>query len=435
MPTTSTSRTGLTVSDLTGGLARSAPVTGATLRGRGLPWKYYLGYTIARLSGLIILPIVSRALGADGLGRFEVALAAMTATTIVLDAGAGAAVIRFSRDQSFPRRDLLGAAVSVQSLAVLTAAAIFIPVMAFTAPAGESVLLLCGIVVAFAICEGFAVLGSGLLRSELRDGTYLGLSVTRLAITGIVGGLGTLAIGVPGALLGVAVGGAGFAGYALLRWRMVPHGHKIGGGDSRRRLATYGLPLMATTMSTWSLALSDRLFLQSSVSAHDLGQYSANYRVGSVILTFLAAPFALAWLPVAQYAEPEERRHLVQRWALGFTLVCLVAGLIVTAGSSALVRGVFGSAFETDRLVVALTAGSGWLAGMYYLVATPLLVGDATRPLAVAAFLGVIATLALNAGLIPTWGAHGAALATLAGYALLCAFTAIATRRVARRAA
>jgi O-antigen/teichoic acid export membrane protein len=383
-------------------------------------WRYYLGFGLGRLAGLLVIPVVGHLLGPAGVGQFEVAIAVVLATAIVFDAGVGAAVLRFSGDHRFERGDVIAASGVVQIAAIGAAVVLFVPVMAVLSPHGQPRWALCLILAAFCVVEGFAVLGGAIVRSDGHDRLYLRLGVLRLVLTAALGTCGALAAGVPGALLGVAFGGSGFAWLALRRWRAAPG---FGSAEARRRIARYGVPLIATTVSTWCLALSDRLFLRSEVTSAQLGQYAANYRLGSVVITFLAAPVALMWLPEVQRCLPELRGRLQRSWMVALTAASAVAvaGLVIVSGIA--IPLLFGSEFHVDRIVVGLVAGAGWLAGLYYLVATPLLLSDSTVGMSAAALVAVVVAIGLNAILIPAHGAHGAAVATIAAYATLTGVT------------
>ena len=396
-----------------------------------LPWRYYVGHGLGRLSGLVVLPVLSRETGPEGLGRYEVALAVMLAATIVLDAGIGSAVIRYAQDPEVARRELLGAAGVVQAAAAVVAAVAFVPLMLVLGPEGEPVWPLLLALALFAVVESAAVLGSGILRSEGDDRRFLALSASRFAIVAVAGSGGAVLAGVPGALAGVAIGGAGFAAFALRRWVAA---RSLGTTAVRGRVARYGLPLMATTMAMWSMSLSDRLFLQHAVSGAELGRYSANYRLGSVVLTFVAAPLIVAWFAEAHRTPVELRARRARAWTRGFSLAALPAAAALAGGSYVLVPAIFGGAFEADPLIVGLVGLSGWLAGLHYLLATPMVVADGTARLAAVAAAAFAATLILNALLIPRWGAEGAAAATVLAYGTLCALTGLAARRAPGRA-
>jgi O-antigen/teichoic acid export membrane protein len=391
-----------------------------------LPWRYYLGFTIGRGAALLVLPVVARVLGPSGLGQLEVALALMLAATIVLDAGPGTAIVRYWHDDRFERRDVLGAAIALQIGAAAVASILFVSASLTLGLDTYDQLLLAVAIVAFAFVEGLAVLGSAMLRSDDREQVFLRLSCVRLVVAGGLGSVGAVALGVPGPLLAIALCGIGFAALPV---RHLLAERSFGTKQLRRRLARYGFPLVATAAAMWCLALSDRLFLKAFVSSSAIGEYSANYRLGSLVLAFIAPPLALMWLPVAQRTAPGERANKTRKWAINFTIVALGMTAAVTGAAVVIVPAVFGAQFEADPLVVGLIGTAGWTAGLYYLVATPLFVGDLTHVIAVCAIATICINLVLTPALIAMLGVDGAAIATALSYAALCGTVAVGARR------
>ena len=294
---------------------------------------------------------------------------------------------------------------------------------------GEPAPLLLAVLAAFAFVEGYAVIGAGLLRARAHDGVFLALSSGRLVITAGAAAAGAELAGAAGALLGVALGGVGFAVYGVAQLAKSP---SAGTRRTRTLILRYGLPLIVTTAMTWSLSVSDRVVLGVTASHEVLGQYAASYRLGSVVLIFLAGPLALAWIPVARAAaDPAARRAVAGQWFARFTLAALGSVVVLVAVPGMGVPAVFGPEFEADRLVVACAGVGGWLAGLFYLIATPVLTAEATRSLIGVSVLVVVVNTAVNMALIPAHAGRGAAVATLISYSMLCAITYARVRRMA----
>jgi O-antigen/teichoic acid export membrane protein len=390
------------------------------------PWRFYLGYALGRGAGLLALPVVAHIIGPAGIGRLEVATAILSAASIVLDAGIAAAVVRYLRDPRWDERTVTVSAFRLQLAVATLTMVLCAPVMLAVGPNDEPIVALVAIVVAYAYIEGFAILGGGLLRAAQSDGTYLSLSVVRLVMTVAVAVAGAEVAGATGALTGMAVGGAAFAVYALrVRMRI---GHARARRDVLVLMARYGLPLIAMTACSWTLALSDRLFLQAAVSPDKLGNYSANYRMGSLVLTFMVAPLMLGWLPRALALSPEARVAAQRRLTLAFSGVSIGAGICLCALSPFAIPLLFGDGFDGSPAVVGVIALVGWLGGLYHLILTPLLVSDSTRRVSVVALAATAVNLLANAILIPTLGTTGALIATLASYLVLVWFARLAVR-------
>jgi lipopolysaccharide exporter len=397
-----------------------------SLRSNGL-WRYYVGFAIGRLGGLFVLPVLSRILGPGQFGIFDASLAVVLGATIIVDAGLGTGLVRFI-GTGRSTTNLLGAAASIQIAASMGAIAIFAAPLLLIAGDTSSAPTLLGALVCYVFVEGFAIIGAGLLRGEGRDGLYLWLSILRLVVTAAAGVVGAVAAGAGGALFGIALGGLGFASLAVAKF---VGGRSLGTSELRGTLLRYGLPLTATSVMTWTLGLSDRIFLRATVSDVTLGLYSANYRVGGVIVIFVAAPLAQAWIGTIRVARARDAMDaLCIRWSHYFAVAALGTVVVLLAVANVGVPLMFGGQYAPDRFVIAAVGVAGWLLGLYYIISTPILSGTATSALAVVSIVTVAVTLVLNAALILPFGPHGAALATLLSALALCGATCVASARL-----
>lgn len=393
-------------------------------------WKYYLGFAIARIGTIVVLPIVAHLVGPERYGGFEAMVSVMLGAMIVGDAGLGTAMVRFVGDPGHDRVVLIRAAAKAQLIASLVAAAIAAVPMLLLAPSDVDPIVVLLALLAFTLVEGFSALGAGLLRADARNGRYLGLACLRLVTAASIGGIGAAQAGVAGGLFGVALAGLGFAVVAVvaaLRSGSAPTGSVA---DGRRVMLRYGLPLMLTSLMTWTLSLSDRVFLLALSGPIELAQYAASYRVGSLIMLFVTAPLALAWLPVARAAAHRvQRQRVTVRWSLGLAWCALGGGALIVMACPVLVPVLFGSGFESRPGIAAAVVVSAWFSGLYILVATEVLTSDATRPLAPVMVSVVSLNLVLNLAMISAWDATGAGLATVASYALLVVGVGLAVSR------
>jgi O-antigen/teichoic acid export membrane protein len=406
-------------------LAGNNVLTRLTALLQGVPWRFYSGYGIGRIAPLAVLPILTRVLTPGEFGSFDVLLAAVMLSSIVYDAGLGAAVIRYASAGRHASPDLIASGFTLQLLASAVGFVVAAPLLILSMPDTESILASLLALSVFALFEGLAVLESGFVRAEARDDLYLAFSIVRFVATFVFAAGGAILFGVPGALIGLGLGGIGFATHTLIRYWKV---RGFGSSETRRRLLRYGLPLTATTLAAWTLTLSDRVFLEASVPIAEIGEYGANYRLGSVTLVLFATPLVLAWLPVAQRLTPDERRATQRTWIRWYLLIAGAAVASLTAASLVLIPLVFGSGYEALPDIVFLIASSGLFGGVAILIATPLLVSQSTFRLAVVALFSVVFNVTVNFLLIPPFGVRGAAFATALSYVASLSATFFAVR-------
>ena len=276
------------------------------------------------------------------------------------------------------------------------------------------------------LVEGYAILASGIIRSEGRGRLFLVLSTTRLVLTASLAVLGVAVAGVVGAAAGIALGGLGFAVFGLIRWWQAA---SVGDRATRMKLIRYGVPLSTTTIAQWVLASFDRVLLKFEVAPATLGAYSANYRLGSVVLIFLAWPLAFVWTRDVQGMSLDERKDRTRSWTLSFSLAAAATTVVLTAASPLLIPGFFGSEFDAQPEIVALVGAAGWFGGVYFFLATPFLVAHSTIALARVSAIVVVISLLLNAALISRFQTEGAAVATVSSYGVLCLRYSYCSRR------
>jgi O-antigen/teichoic acid export membrane protein len=392
-------------------------------------WKYYLGFALARIGTVAVLVVVAQMLGPERYGFFEASVSVMLAAMIVGDAGVGAAVVRFA-DEAADRGAVLHATAQIQLIASGVAFLVFLVPVLVLAPPDAAIAVVALALLSFAFVEGFGALGAGVLRARADNAGYLRLAVLRL-VTGLgVGAAGAEIGGAGGALFGVALAGLGFAviGVAPLLQRSGAAIHA-----DRRRILLYSLPLMLSTLSTWTLSLSDRVFLRIFSTPVELAQYAASYRTGSVVALFVSAPLALAWLPYARAAEgPGTLSRATTQWSLGLAWCALGGGALLVLLSPVLVPLLFGAGFDARPSITAAVVVSGWLWGLYFLVSTDVMLRESTRATIPVVVAVVVLNLMLNLVLVPVYDGGGAAVATLLSYLAMPLFMARVVPRDAR---
>jgi O-antigen/teichoic acid export membrane protein len=150
------------------------------------------------------------------------------------------------------------------------------------------------------------------------------------------------------------------------------------------------------------------------------GIYSAAYKIPTIV-NLVAGIFLQAWQfsAVAESSDEEECAHFYSKVFGAFLSVVMIGGgglILLSRGLSALLLNA--SYFEAWRYMptllcaAALEAIVSFLASVYF-------VRKKSNHSFFTALAGAVANVVLNLCLIPTMGALGAAIATLASYALV----------------
>ncbi|MBQ7335349.1 MAG: oligosaccharide flippase family protein [Clostridia bacterium] len=241
-------------------------------------------------------------------------------------------------------------------------------------------------------------------------------------------------LGVTGYVLSVVVGNVLTSLFMLWRaklWRVF-HISKV----SRRimwEILRFSLPMIPTTVCWLITDLSDRSMVTYFCGESVNGLYSAAYKIPTIV-TLISGIFLQAWQfsAVAESSEEEECGRFYSRVFDGFLSVIMIgsAGLILL--SRFLTDLLLNSAyFEAWRYMPTLLCAAA-LEAIVSFLATVYLVRKKSGHSFVTALVGALSNIILNLLLIPLMGALGAAVATLASYALVMIVRMIDAPRMIR---
>lgn len=399
---------------------------GARLAGDSL--VYGIGGVANQAVAVLLVPIYARELGPAGVGVTGVLNATLSLSLMLVGLALPQAFFRWylreaetHRDRDRVLRTVLGIriAVSLAGAALVLLAAIPITALLYDG----AYLLVFSLVAVIVLFDSFNAIPLSFLRAERRPRDYVVISVARAA-SGTVLILGLVLVAGIG-VLGVALGAAIAAGLsaAVGAWTLFRAGAvRIGLDRSLARpMLGFALPLVPAAIAGWTLNLSDRPLLQAITGdTGAVGIYTLGYTGGLVINALVIQPFALAWgaahweISRADDAPPTFARVLT--WFL--VLAAGVALLLSAIGTDA-IRLLAGEAFEASRFIVPFSAFAYVLYGAHAIAASGLSITGHSRLVAASMGVAAAASIVLNLVLIPVLGMYGAAISTIAGYALL----------------
>lgn len=283
------------------------------------------------------------------------------------------------------------------------------------------------VVCGFFIFSMLRIVPFNILRMEKKSGLYVGLSLLML---GIDFGL---------KLYFIVFLRRGIAGYFesslitnfLVLCLIVPFIKKYVSFSINisylKQLLRLGFPYIFSTISIWTLEVSDRFLLNHFIGEAAVGIYSLAYRFANLFVVFLLNPSALFWQPYffSYNAEKtrEEVKRLLNRSLIYFFVISCFLYLIISLGSGDVLRiitSLFGANDEYLRsvsLIPLLTLGP-----FFYLLSrqasNALLVAKKPEFTAIAACIAAALNVGLNFIFIPLWGTIGAAITTVLAYLL-----------------
>jgi O-antigen/teichoic acid export membrane protein len=399
---------------------------------------YGLGGLVSRIVAVLLLPLYTSYLRGGGFGKIETVIALTTVLVIVLRLGISSAFFRFYFDTRDEAQRTLVVRTSfwftmVMATAGLVAGFVLATPLAHALKLGNDPWLVRAAFVGLWAQMNYEQLTS-LFRVEERSTAFVIASLTNILVT--VAATVLLVVVFDKGPLGVIVGN--FTGtlvvyFALLGYRREQLGLQFD-RDLLRRMNRFGWPLVPSALALWATNFSDRFFLVKLSSVQEVGRYSLAVRIASAMVLLLTA-FRTAWPAFAYSIEDDEEARGTYSYVLTYLLfVCSWIALALSLLAPWLVRllaptnrDFWPAARVVPELAFAAVAFAGY-------IVMAIGVGRARRTQFNWVVTGVAAALnvALNLILIPRYGMLGAAIATVAAYALMFVGMTLNAQRVYR---
>jgi O-antigen/teichoic acid export membrane protein len=385
---------------------------------------YGLGSIVARILGVLLLPLYTRYLSPSDYGLIETLVALSAVLSALVAQAMKSAFFRFYFDSAQPERRLLVVRtafwyVMAASTAVLIAGvALSQPIswVLFHTRSHD------GLVIA-AFVGLWAAMNydqmTSLFRVEQRSRAYVAATLANVAIT--IAATVLLVVVFDKGPLGVLVGN--FTGTLIVYAALLAYSRRVLGLQFDRRLYRamnrFGLPLVPSAVALWLINFVDRFFLVKLSDAHEVGLYSIGVRIASAIVLLLTA-FRMAWPAFAYSIEDDREAQRTYSFVLTYVVYfCCWSALALGLLAPWILKVITTRPFYPAQNVVAPLAFGVAAFGAYIVVQIG--TGRSRKTRTNWAVTGVAAALniALNFALIPSYGRMGAAIATVAAYTLL----------------
>ena len=374
---------------------------------------YASGAVVGKALGLVMLPVLTRALTPEEFGRFDILSSLGSALITIFILGTDVAAIRLYFDRRAPndRAELLAswyvlaAVISVPVAAILVLARSAISLRLFGTTGFETAVAVVAVIV---VAGTFQAVALGILRARASSGVFGLISSTVLVLNAVLT-IGVLAFGRRDATNALSALAVSWAIGALVGFAAVHRDvHSRPSWPAARRLLAVGLPMAPAVAILWAADFLQRAILLSAASARDVGYFAVAIRFGSVA-TLLVYGFQYAWQPRTFAAEEgaTRRRELEDaRWIL--PAIALAAAMIGVL-TRPLIRLAAGAAYDAAVPTTGVALLAAIALALFMLHSTPLLVGRKTSAVAKATIVGTSTALVLNLLSAPAFGASGTA--------------------------
>lgn len=199
-----------------------------------------------------------------------------------------------------------------------------------------------------------------------------------------------------------------------------------------RDMLRYSVPMIPNSISWWISNSSDKYLLTMFVGVGVTGVYSAAQRIPSLFAT-VSTIFMSAWQisAVEDFGSQESRRFYSNIYKQYSTFNSLVVGVLI-CGCELLASILFSNDFFNGWVLVPVLLIAFEFSAMSAFLGSIYTSAKRTKMLFVSTMFAAVLNIVLNVMLIPSLGAMGASLATLASYVSIWALRLWDTRKIIR---
>jgi len=384
---------------------------------------FALGPLAAALFGFITLPVVTWFYAAEDVGRLAMLQVAINLTMLLFGLGLDQAYVREYHAHG-NRAALFKIAVTpglgllvLAALVVLAAPSLLAQVLFDLKDASLALMVLVCVFSAFAL--RFLSL---VLRMEERGVAFsVGQFLPKLIFLLMIGGYAIFGFGDDTRSLLLAHT-LSLCAVALLffsmRWRVCLDAVKqpVALGELRAMLR-YGFPLIFAGLAFWGLTASDKILLRTLADLDQLGMYSVAVSFAGAALV-MKMIFQTLWAPQVYKWEVEGEGKAMQRIQSmnRYMLVAVTLSFCLVGSLSWLVDYVLPPEYRQVKLVLISCLGYPLLLTLSETTAVGINLAKKTGYALAVAGVAFVINLGLNLLLIPTYGAGGAAVATIISF-------------------
>ncbi len=395
---------------------------------------YGLGGIAGKLINFILLPIYTRIFNPSDYGIMDVIATMVALAGVILTAGTETALSYYffkSDDLSERRKTITTNSIYIFAINACIALVVFLlaePISNLIFK-GEMYAIYLRVAVLSLPFSNLVALNLNLLRLQRKPWAYLALSIPQLIFSILLSIylVVILKIGIIGVFWAQFVTMFLFSTIGLYVNRSY-----FGMGFSLHRLAEllrYGLPLVISGLSMWSIYYLDRYFLLNFSTLEEIGLYSVGLRIASVI-NLLTQAFRTANAPFQfEIAADKNARQIYAQTLRYYLLLTSLACVLLSLFARPMLQLLTTTAYINAYKVVALATYCEVAYGAYQLIGVGLLLTRKTGMTGIAIGLGGLINVAYLYIFVPLLGMIGAALATLLAHLTIIVFLFVSAQK------
>lgn len=378
---------------------------------------YGTSAVLARIVGIILLPLYTRALSPADFGISEILVTLITLTGIVLSLELPQAVYRVYPEESSQAEKIRYASSAFWFISAASLVFVLL-LLPFSRPLAALILsnsdlwrfvviALCTLI--FANLYNLLII---LLRSQFKAVQYgiTNLLVTLLSILATIYLVLIARWGVIGVLLGNLVGYA--AGFFSALFFCRGSIQVLFSLPKLKEMLQYSSPLVLSSLSLFTNTYINRIFLTLYLNLAVVGLLSiANKIISPIALIINSFSGSITPLIYNQY-QAQKTPYEIARIFRIFTLFSLLIVLAVSVFTDEILQVMTTPEYFSAKVAIPPLAFAAAISGLY-LFNPGLAIARKTHLIAVINIVSAVFSIAFNFALIPAWGLLGASLASL----------------------
>ena len=183
-----------------------------------------------------------------------------------------------------------------------------------------------------------------------------------------------------------------------------------------RRGFIFGFPLLFSSLAGWGLAVADRLFLKNYSNLSELGVYSVTMSV-AMVATLFAGIFNTIWAPLVYKWQSTEGIDYSKINIIAHNVVAIVYFIVVLTGLSSWMVAFF---FPAQYFNIQYLLPACLLAPLFYTISEVTGIGISLSRRTIftmfSSLIAMIVSVSVCYFLVPSFGARGAACATVLAF-------------------
>jgi len=192
-----------------------------------------------------------------------------------------------------------------------------------------------------------------------------------------------------------------------------------------KRMMKFGIPYLPGGLAAMLMSVIDRPIVEHLTDLKTLGIYNANYKLGIFMMLFVSM-FQYAWQPFSlQHAKDKDAKELFSKvftmFTVAETFILLFLSLFINDLATFSIHGksLIGAAYWSGLSIVPIILAGYLFNGFYINFSAAIYIKEKSSAVPLLMGAGAVTNVVANILLIPILSITGAAIATLAAYAVM----------------